>query len=100
MGQSIWFNLAISMANTRCKCITYTFVVIILRFEPAPAQVLLSEDITGSLRKLKVCGVYFFILIKSLLYHIQELKCMFSSTLKRDVAPSQGIALRALRKEV
>lgn len=30
---------------------------VIFRFEPAPVQVLLSEDISGSLRKLKVCSL-------------------------------------------
>ncbi|KAK3015212.1 hypothetical protein RJ639_005421 [Escallonia herrerae] len=45
------------------------------KFEPAPLQVLLSEEISGSIRKLKVC------------------------LLILDVAPLQEIVLRALRKE-
>lgn len=31
------------------------FLLLTYRFVPAPTQVLLSEEITGSLRKLKVC---------------------------------------------
>lgn len=79
----------------------FFYFILPCRYEAAPVQVLLSEEITGSLRQLKVGWLYFiyFYSVPLWFFHLSDLCYCIYLFAWRVAAPWWKIDLKASRRE-